>query len=303
MKKINFENLPSTNTPVSAENLNLMQSNMEEASVVVSSTEPTTEEKVWFKKGKNLFNIKNITLPVTLLDDTSFKSNGVSGTLFDYDFKENTQYTISGYMQHAQSGWGQYIRINYTDGTNEGIAYEGTDKRFLKVTTPSNKTISNITLGYSTYAIVTTISELQIEEGTEATAYEPYIDKEIYVKNANGVFEKFYNETEKEIYSAVEQKIGTWIDGKPLYRKVIDCGKLLNAALKTIPHNIANIENIVTIKGFFTTGETFLPMPYVQETAMANMVRLYANKESIFIGTGNDRTAYNAYVTLEYTKQ
>lgn len=31
MNKINFENLPSTNTPLSAENLNLMQDNIEDA--------------------------------------------------------------------------------------------------------------------------------------------------------------------------------------------------------------------------------------------------------------------------------
>ena len=31
MQKINFENLPSTNTPISAENLNQLQTNVENA--------------------------------------------------------------------------------------------------------------------------------------------------------------------------------------------------------------------------------------------------------------------------------
>jgi hypothetical protein len=57
MNKINFQN---GITPLNDTNLNQMQANMEKAGVVVSPTEPTTNEKVWIQKGKNLFNIKNI---------------------------------------------------------------------------------------------------------------------------------------------------------------------------------------------------------------------------------------------------
>lgn len=42
MNKINFENLPSTNTPLSAENLNLLQDNVENAIPVLDSTISTT---------------------------------------------------------------------------------------------------------------------------------------------------------------------------------------------------------------------------------------------------------------------
>ena len=43
MKKINFENLPSTNTPVSAGNLNQMQSNIEES---IDNLHPKTKT-IW----------------------------------------------------------------------------------------------------------------------------------------------------------------------------------------------------------------------------------------------------------------
>lgn len=124
--------------------------------------------------GKNLFNIKNIPLAVVLVDDTSFKCQGLSGTLFDYDFKANTQYTISCIIKHNTAGYGQYIRVYYTDGTYTSLTTDKTENTYLKITTPSDKTVSNLTLKYSTYAIVTTISELQIEEGSTATSYEPY---------------------------------------------------------------------------------------------------------------------------------
>ena len=43
MTKIRFENSPSTNTPINAENLNKLNN------VVISSSEPTTVEEVWIK--------------------------------------------------------------------------------------------------------------------------------------------------------------------------------------------------------------------------------------------------------------
>lgn len=44
MTRIRFENAPSTNTPINADNLNKLNN------VVISSSEPTTGEEVWFKK-------------------------------------------------------------------------------------------------------------------------------------------------------------------------------------------------------------------------------------------------------------
>ena len=44
MDKINFENLPSTNTPISAENLNQLQTNVETALESKANTETVEEE-------------------------------------------------------------------------------------------------------------------------------------------------------------------------------------------------------------------------------------------------------------------
>ena len=63
---------------------------------------------------------------------------------------------------------------------------------------------------------------MQLELGSTTTNYEEYVDKKIYTKNDNGVYEEFINADEvKNDYSLAETKIGTWIDGKPLYRKVV----------------------------------------------------------------------------------
>lgn len=41
---------------------------------------------------------------------------------------------------------------------------------------------------------------------------------------------------ENNAYSTTETVIGTWIDGKPIYRKVIPTGQI-SSALKTVAHN------------------------------------------------------------------
>ena len=42
MNKINFKNLPDTSTPLSAENLNLLQDNVEDAMPIIDNTVSTT---------------------------------------------------------------------------------------------------------------------------------------------------------------------------------------------------------------------------------------------------------------------
>ena len=55
--------------------------------------------------------------------------------------------------------------------------------------------------------------------------------------NTDGYTQSYINSL--NTYSSTEQRIGTWIDGKPIYRKVIDFGALdfyQGSALPTVPH-------------------------------------------------------------------
>lgn len=67
------------------------------------------------------------------------------------------------------------------------------------------------------------LNNVIISSTEPTTGEEVWIDnvnKKIHTKNDNG-YEEFYNEENREVYSTSEQRIGTWIDGKPLYRKTI----------------------------------------------------------------------------------
>ena len=105
-------------------------------------------------------------------------------------------------------------------------------------------------------------------------------------------------------FSTTETAIGTWINGKPLYRKVVDTGTLPNNTTKSVSHGLSNLRNIIHIYGAAkntSNGITFpLPFPSTQANAP---IYVYADNYNIIIGTATDRTVFSeSYIVLEYTK-
>lgn len=117
-------------------------------------------------------------------------------------------------------------------------------------------------------------------------------------------YEKRIKKLEDNAYSTEETKIGTWIDGKPIYRKVISCGVLPNTEIIGTQHNIDNIDFITNYYGIAyrdTDGVSF-KLPYIS-FPIENSVSVYVNKEVIAITTVSDRsTITQSYIVIEYTK-
>lgn len=106
-------------------------------------------------------------------------------------------------------------------------------------------------------------------------------------------------------FSTTEQKTGgVWIDGKPIYRKVVDFGALPDNTAKTIAHNIANLSKIIDLKGIAidTSDHTYLPLPYSSAVNITSSVSLNVSGSNVSIRTSQDRSRYNCYVFIEYTK-
>lgn len=107
-----------------------------------------------------------------------------------------------------------------------------------------------------------------------------------------------------EHYNLTEERIGTWTDGKPIYRKTFNFGALPNNGFKNINHDISNIDIFTSIRGIANrpasggTNFSSIPIPYSSN----NFVEIYATDTILEIHTSSDRSAYNGYVTLEYTK-
>jgi len=90
-----------------------------------------------------------------------------------------------------------------------------------------------------------------------------------------------------------------------VFRKVFNCGALLNNANKTVAHGINPLSSFkfTRIYGVAsdTTGLNYIPLPYAGPTP--GYIELYVDINNINITTTDDKTAYtNTFVVLEYIK-
>ena len=182
------------NTPFSAHIMNLLQSKIEKSVVAVGSTQPTTNEKFWIKKGKNIFS-----------GELELGSIGDDGRLIDsenclrsknfIEVTADTTYTLSNDMNYANSLLFAYDQnFNCISKPRKSTFTTPTNCKYIKFRSASGNTENDLNVKY------------MLEQGTTATSYESYIEKEIYVKNDNGVFEKFVNVSE------LEKSDTGWID-------------------------------------------------------------------------------------------
>lgn len=103
-------------------------------------------------------------------------------------------------------------------------------------------------------------------------------------------------------FSTTEKRIGTWTDGKPIYRKVMTGTKISSTDL-TFPA-IINIETVVRLEGYLkaNTGGSVYPLTYYGST------EIYANIEVTSAGVVTVHSATTGYsngditVIVEYTK-
>ena len=114
--------------------------------------------------------------------------------------------------------------------------------------------------------------------------------------------------SENQIYSTTEQAIGTWIDGKTIYRKVVSCGTLPNKTDKTVAHGISNFNHIIQVSGFCKDADKSksypLPFPFDSGSDGVGSIGIWVDKTNITIsclGTYYPNVI-ETYVILEYTK-
>ena len=106
------------------------------------------------------------------------------------------------------------------------------------------------------------------------------------------------------IYSFDEVVIGTYND-KLLYRKIIDFGALNSQqGVKTVQHNIIDLEQIIDIKIIGYDGDLAFPIPFVGTEYMFASAEYTTrvDKENIYIYVSDDKSTQTAKVTIEYTK-
>ena len=97
---------------------------------------------------------------------------------------------------------------------------------------------------------------------------------------------------------------GTWVDGKPIYKKTINVGALPNAADKAVAHGIRNLGMVVKLEGVATNGTYYYNLPLVYQGSDSNYnVELYATSTAVGVKANTNRSMFtSSYVTIYYTK-
>lgn len=111
---------------------------------------------------------------------------------------------------------------------------------------------------------------------------------------------------EAQIFSFEERCIGTWVDGKPLYRKMIDFGNLPDNSTKIIPVAIENILHLHINIGesiWIPSGQSFSSTKSVYTLVHPNIITANTDAQgNISIRTNATLSVYKALVCTEYTK-
>ena len=179
------------------------------AFVSISPDEPDKKSKVWIQKSKNSFDKNDITSGKYISS-----SNGELGNL--------PSAFASGFIEIKPNT--SYYWNDATDRGNQGAFYDekgvyisGISKRLF--TTPNNAKYVRLT------GLLENLDTMQLEQGTTATPYEPYIEKKIYTKNDNGIYEEFYKNN--GIIESGSNENGSWVkfaDGTMICRHIANMG-------------------------------------------------------------------------------
>ncbi len=152
---------------------------------------PLNGEEVWIQKSKNLFNIHNLTMVTGSVDNAA-------GIITVNSYSNQAKPVLRCLAPGLVAGKTYILSATTTCDQNyiylagsSSIWYFGVPRKLTQAE------LDNYILFYgwnNKDGITSTISQIQIEEGTWITEYEPYIENKIYLKDEKGQYINFYND-------------------------------------------------------------------------------------------------------------
>lgn len=132
-----------------------------------------------------------------------------------------------------------------------------------------------------------------IRDGVKGGSLARVIDGKLQVRAVGGITS----------FSTTEVNTGqTWIDGSPIYRKVVEFGALPNNTTKVVAHGITGLLFLTSFMCITrTAGGTFRQVPFA-DNVLADAVDWSMDAVNIAINTRVDWSDHAATITLEYTK-
>ena len=282
--------------------------------VCVSLDKPTDKQKFWIQTSKNLFHdglvteLGNITYNHGLVVQKQADSN--SNPNWKCQGFQNNKYVVelaSG-MYPGKTGVFSFTFTKTSAFNNVRFGVNGSQIdttlmfRADHLTNGETYTLSfnilNITQGSFSW------NNIQLENGFSVTAYESHVNNKIYVKRENDFYEEIYDEGNFDVYSTVEHRAGTWITGKPLYKRLFSCGSHAGNSVEiNIPVDIYNLEYVHKLEAAGTYYDVyFLPLPYNDVAGKQACQVFFKGGSDNTIGINSNIALKDIIVTLYYTK-
>lgn len=221
------------------------------------------------------------------------KNNSGSGSFGSVKIQTDRITLVAG--TNIINGYEITLPINYIVGNNS-LALYWNGERLIKATSTEDG-------NYKEVGIVGSLSNKITMYRTESDGNYILLENVILEEIVISATDDKNSTLIDNIYSTEETIIGKWINGKNVYRKVIDFGQLPNNADKSVTTGLNNV-NYINMYGFATNGTQYFPLNLIRigTTNQNYEISSYINNNSILISTGVDRSTFTAIIVLEYTK-
>ena len=104
-------------------------------------------------------------------------------------------------------------------------------------------------------------------------------------------------------YSTTEEVVGTWYDGKPIYRKTFNNISVTSSEYSVIPIATGlTIDNLINISGYLVNNGRWIVTLNSIDIKYANMARVSYDKQTSSLELVAQNWTGTATVTIEYTK-
>lgn len=139
----------------------------------------------------------------------------------------------------------------------------------------------------------------------------PYINNDNLNHIEEGIYDASVGVENMGAYSTTETVIGTWVDGKPIYRKVVQLTSTSLSSSKWLYIDVSNdnIETIIDVKGTVNLTSTLGTKNQLIQRTVTDAITTYGiglgdmNSTQIGIQFGTSYTQLNSgYLIYEYTK-
>ena len=255
--------------------------------IAVSPTEPENKADVWIQHSKNLFNPDNII-------ENGYDSSTGNQTTNTLTYATKNKIKVIPNKKIVFSKNGKIIATRFFFYQKSGTFISSIVQETEPIIIPSNASYINFQVSKTT--VDNSLEGLQLEYDN-VTTFEKYVNPDILVNN-NGSYNSVLTQ---EIFTGKEFKTNKIIDGKQVYAKYIDLGKLSNTSgIKNINIGIS-FKNIVNyyVKMTDQASTLFMPIPAVSSDTA---IYCYFNENNIVISVSKDRSTFNATLYVEYFK-